>query len=99
MNIFLAIKKIDFFDLRIFLVHSDFLMIIGFYSGNSYPEPTFYNPIPWKPIHMPPPKEAKSEPGKKTKRPVRSQPLTSSSLAVHKAKSDLCLGTLCRIQR
>lgn len=73
--------------------------LTGFYSGNSYPEPTFYNPIPWKPIHMPPPKEAKSEPGKKTKRPVRSQPLTSSSLAVHKAKSDLCLGTLCRIQR
>ncbi|CAO2579585.1 Coiled-coil domain-containing protein 34 [Lemmus lemmus] len=73
--------------------------LTGFYSGNSYPEPTFYNPIPWKPIHMPPPKEAKSETGKKSKRPVTSQTLTSSSLAVHKAKSNLCLGTLCQIQR
>ncbi|XP_041534949.1 coiled-coil domain-containing protein 34 [Microtus oregoni] len=73
--------------------------LTGFYSGNSYPEPTFYNPIPWKPIHMPPPKEAKSGMGKKSKRPVTSQPLTSSSLVVHKAKSNLCLGTLCQIQR
>ncbi|XP_054555295.1 coiled-coil domain-containing protein 34 isoform X3 [Talpa occidentalis] len=43
--------------------------LTGFYNGNSYPEPTFYNPIPWKPIHMPPPKEAKDQSGKKTKRP------------------------------
>ncbi|KAL6087721.1 hypothetical protein STEG23_027131 [Scotinomys teguina] len=73
--------------------------LTGFYSGNSYPEPTFYNPIPWKPIHMPPPKEAKNESGKKNKRRVTSQPLTSSSLSVHKAKNNLCLGSLCRIQR
>uniref|UniRef100_A0A8C6IF05 Coiled-coil domain containing 34 n=1 Tax=Mus spicilegus TaxID=10103 RepID=A0A8C6IF05_MUSSI len=73
--------------------------LTGFYSGNSYPEPTFYNPIPWKPIHMPPPKEAKSGPGKKSKRPAASQPLPSSSLAVHNAKSSLCLGALCRGQR
>lgn len=73
--------------------------LTGFYSGNSYPEPTFYNPIPWKPIHMPPPKEAKSGPGKKSKRHAASQPLPSSSLAVHNAKSSLCLGALCRGQR
>ncbi|CAH6788139.1 Ccdc34 [Phodopus roborovskii] len=73
--------------------------LTGFYSGNSYPEPTFYNPIPWKPIHMPPPKEAKSGSGKKSKRSASSQPLTSSSLVVHKAKNSLSLGTLCRVQR
>ncbi|XP_019604727.2 coiled-coil domain-containing protein 34 [Rhinolophus sinicus] len=74
--------------------------LTGFYSGNSYPEPAFYNPIPWKPIHMPPPKEAKALTGKKTKRPVISQPhRSSSSLVIHKARSNLCLGTLCRIQR
>ncbi|KAB1272171.1 Coiled-coil domain-containing protein 34 [Camelus dromedarius] len=70
-----------------------------FYSGNSYPEPAFYNPIPWKPIPMPPPKEAKALSGKKTKRPVISQPQRSSSLVTHKDRSTLCLGTLCRIQR
>ncbi|XP_064144413.1 coiled-coil domain-containing protein 34 [Loxodonta africana] len=73
--------------------------LTGFYSGNSYPEPAFYNPIPWKPIHMPPPKEAKDLSGKKNKRPVISQPHRSSSLVIHKARSNLCLGTLHRIQR
>ncbi|XP_004454328.2 coiled-coil domain-containing protein 34 [Dasypus novemcinctus] len=73
--------------------------LTGFYSGNSYPEPAFYNPIPWKPIHMPPPKEAKDLSGKKNKRPVISQPHRSSSLVIHKARSNLCLGTLCRIER
>nr|XP_005578411.2 PREDICTED: coiled-coil domain-containing protein 34 [Macaca fascicularis] len=73
--------------------------LTGFYSGNSYPEPAFYNPIPWKPIHMPPPKEAKDLSGRKSKRPVISQPHKSSSLVIHKARSNLCLGTLCRIQR
>ncbi|XP_014423564.2 coiled-coil domain-containing protein 34 isoform X2 [Camelus ferus] len=73
--------------------------LTGFYSGNSYPEPAFYNPIPWKPIPMPPPKEAKALSGKKTKRPVISQPQRSSSLVTHKDRSTLCLGTLCRIQR
>lgn len=73
--------------------------LTDFYSGNSYPEPAFYNPIPWKPIHMPPSKEAKDLSGKKTKRPVISQPHRSSSLVVQKARNNLCLGTLCRIQR
>ncbi|XP_057551570.1 coiled-coil domain-containing protein 34 isoform X1 [Hippopotamus amphibius kiboko] len=73
--------------------------LTGFYSGISYPEPAFYNPIPWKPIPVPPPKEAKDLSVKKTKRPVISQPHRSSSLVMHKARSSLCLGTLCRIQR
>ncbi|XP_002709252.1 coiled-coil domain-containing protein 34 isoform X2 [Oryctolagus cuniculus] len=73
--------------------------LTGFYSGNSYPEPAFCNPIPWKPIHMPPPKEAKDLSGKKNKRPVISQPERASSVIIHKARSNLCLGTLCRIQR
>ncbi|XP_008839941.1 coiled-coil domain-containing protein 34 [Nannospalax galili] len=72
--------------------------LTGFYSGNSYPEPAFCNPIPWKPIHMPPSKEAKNLSGRKSKKPVISQPHTPS-LAVHKARGNLCLGTLCRIQR
>ncbi|XP_003781242.1 coiled-coil domain-containing protein 34 isoform X1 [Otolemur garnettii] len=72
--------------------------LTGFYSGNSYPEPAFYNPIPWKPVHMPPPKEAKDLSGKKSKRPVISQP-HKSSLVIHKARSNLCLGSLCKIQR
>ncbi|XP_029062654.1 coiled-coil domain-containing protein 34 isoform X1 [Monodon monoceros] len=73
--------------------------LTGFYSGNSYPEPAFYNPIPWKPVPVPPPKGAKDLSGKKTKRPVISQPNRSSSLVMHKSRSNLCLGTLCRIQR
>lgn len=73
--------------------------LTGFYSGNSYPEPAFYNPIPWKPIPMPPSKEVKDLSGKKTKRPVISQPHRASSLVMHKARSNLCLGTLCKIQR
>ncbi|KAM4847024.1 coiled-coil domain-containing protein 34 isoform 2-T2 [Thomomys bottae] len=73
--------------------------LTGFYSGNSYPEPAFCNPIPWKPIHMPPSKEAKVLSGKKTKRPITNQPPRSPSLVIHKARSNLCLGTLCKIQR
>uniref|UniRef100_H0XMA7 Coiled-coil domain containing 34 n=1 Tax=Otolemur garnettii TaxID=30611 RepID=H0XMA7_OTOGA len=72
--------------------------LTGFHNGNSYPEPAFYNPIPWKPVPMPPPKEAKDLSGKKSKRPVISQP-HKSSLVIHKARSNLCLGTLCKIQR
>ncbi|XP_077902438.1 coiled-coil domain-containing protein 34 isoform X4 [Ictidomys tridecemlineatus] len=72
--------------------------LTGFYSGTSYPEPAFCNPIPWKPIHMPPPKEAKDLLGKKNKRPVISQP-HRSSLVIHKARSNLCLGTLCKMER
>ncbi|XP_037001937.2 coiled-coil domain-containing protein 34 isoform X1 [Artibeus jamaicensis] len=73
--------------------------LTGFYSGTSYPEPAFYNPIPWKPVHMPPAKEAKDVSGKKTRRPVISQPHRPSSLVIRKAGGSLCLGTLRRVQR
>ncbi|KAM6308972.1 coiled-coil domain-containing protein 34 [Aegotheles albertisi] len=29
----------------------------GYADGNSYPVPAYCNPIPWKPVHVPPPKE------------------------------------------
>lgn len=48
---------------------------IGFYSGNSYLEPAFYNPIPWKLIPMPRPlKEVKDLSGKKDR--GRDKPAT-----------------------
>ncbi|KAM6174041.1 coiled-coil domain-containing protein 34 [Erethizon dorsatum] len=78
--------------------------LTGFYSGNSYPEPAFYNPIPWKPIHAPPPQEAKGLSGQRNKRPAGTLPhlassSLSSSLAAHGARSSLCLGTVCGAQR
>ncbi|XP_055790651.1 coiled-coil domain-containing protein 34-like isoform X1 [Salvelinus fontinalis] len=41
----------------------------GGYDNVTYPSPSFYNPIPWKPIHVPPPEKP---PGMKTSR--RKQP-------------------------
>ncbi|XP_068947436.1 coiled-coil domain-containing protein 34 isoform X2 [Petaurus breviceps papuanus] len=74
--------------------------LTGYYNGVACPPPSFYNPIPWKPIYIPPPKESKTAViVKKGKRPVSSQPYRSSSLVFHKNKGSLCLGTLCRIQR
>ncbi|XP_021564629.1 coiled-coil domain-containing protein 34 [Carlito syrichta] len=73
--------------------------LTGFYSGNAYPEPAFYNPVPWKPIHMPPSRESKDPSSRKSKRPMKSQPHQPSSLTIYKARSNLCLGTLCRVQR
>ncbi|XP_062823848.1 coiled-coil domain-containing protein 34 isoform X2 [Anolis carolinensis] len=32
----------------------------GFLDGSIHPAPSFCNPIPWKPIHVPPPKEEKA---------------------------------------
>ncbi|XP_029438944.1 coiled-coil domain-containing protein 34 [Rhinatrema bivittatum] len=29
--------------------------LTGYYDGNSYPSPSFFNPVPWKPIQAPPP--------------------------------------------
>ncbi|KAJ7344542.1 hypothetical protein JRQ81_000492 [Phrynocephalus forsythii] len=34
-------------------------MLTGYPDGSTYPAPAFYNPIPWKPVHIPPPKEEK----------------------------------------
>ncbi|EHB06179.1 Coiled-coil domain-containing protein 34 [Heterocephalus glaber] len=70
--------------------------LTGFYSGNSYPEPAFYNPIPWKPILAPPPQEARGLSGRKSRRPASS---SLSARAARGATSSLCLGTACRAQR
>ncbi|XP_020833626.2 coiled-coil domain-containing protein 34 [Phascolarctos cinereus] len=74
--------------------------LTGYYSGIACSQPSFCNPIPWKPIYIPPPKESKTAiTVKKSKRPVSIPPYRSSSLVFHKNKGNLCLGTLCRIQR
>ena len=41
---------------------------LGYYDGNVHPTPSFYNPLPWLPIHVPPPKPEKS------RRPKSSKP-------------------------
>ncbi|XP_063800480.1 coiled-coil domain-containing protein 34 [Pseudophryne corroboree] len=68
--------------------------LTGYYDGTSYPAPEFYNPIPWKPIHVPPPpKEAvRNQPGKKKKRAVSSQPYRSSMATLYKPKDNLQVG-------
>ncbi|XP_036595919.1 coiled-coil domain-containing protein 34-like [Trichosurus vulpecula] len=49
--------------------------LTGYYNGIACPPPSFYNPIPWKPIYIPPPKESKTAiTVKKSKRPVSIQP-------------------------
>ncbi|XP_023559992.1 coiled-coil domain-containing protein 34 isoform X1 [Octodon degus] len=83
--------------------------LTGFYSGNSYPEPSFYNPIPWKPIHAPAPPEARVLSGRRSKRPPgpRLPPTSalsaslslSSSLEARRPRSSLCLGPACEAQR
>ncbi|XP_067388164.1 coiled-coil domain-containing protein 34 isoform X2 [Emydura macquarii macquarii] len=73
--------------------------LTGYPVGNSYPAPAFCNPIPWKPIHVPPPTEDKNVIVKKNKRPVSSQSYRSSSMVIHKPKNNLCIGSLHRKQR
>ncbi|XP_072475396.1 coiled-coil domain-containing protein 34 isoform X2 [Notamacropus eugenii] len=74
--------------------------LTGYYNGIACPPPSFYNPIPWKPIYIPPPKESKAAiTVRKSRRPMFVQPYRSSSLVFHKNRGNLCLGTLCRIQR
>ncbi|XP_060621963.2 coiled-coil domain-containing protein 34 [Anolis sagrei] len=71
----------------------------GFPDGSVYPAPSFCNPIPWKPIHVPPPKEEKYVSVKKNKRPIPSHSHRHSSMLFHKSKNDLYIGPLCRIKR
>ncbi|XP_044281936.1 coiled-coil domain-containing protein 34 isoform X2 [Varanus komodoensis] len=72
--------------------------LTGYPDGNAYPAPAFYNPIPWKPIHAPHPKEEKYVSVKKNKRPISSNTYRPSVL-FHKSKNNLYIGPLCRIQR
>ncbi|XP_051820455.1 coiled-coil domain-containing protein 34 [Antechinus flavipes] len=51
--------------------------LTGYYSGIAYAPPSFYNPIPWKPIYIPPPNEPKTAntvKKKKSKKPLSIQP-------------------------
>ncbi|XP_075693831.1 coiled-coil domain-containing protein 34 [Rhinoderma darwinii] len=67
--------------------------LTGYYDGSSYPAPGFYNPIPWKPIPMPPPKETvKNSSGKKNKRPVSHKSYRSNTALVYKPKDNLKVG-------
>ncbi|KAM6459002.1 coiled-coil domain-containing protein 34 isoform 2-T4 [Liasis olivaceus] len=68
-------------------------------DGNAYPAPAFYNPIPWKPIPVPPPKEEKYVSVKKNKRPISSQTCRSSSMLFQKSRNNIYLGSLYRIQK
>ncbi|XP_039223041.1 coiled-coil domain-containing protein 34 isoform X1 [Crotalus tigris] len=68
-------------------------------DGNAYPAPAFYNPIPWKPIPAPPPKEEKYVSVKKNKRPLSSHTHRSSSMLFQKSRSNIYLGSLQRLQK
>ncbi|XP_077316970.1 coiled-coil domain-containing protein 34 [Lithobates pipiens] len=68
--------------------------LTGYYDGSSYPAPTFYNPVPWKPIHVPPPpKETVKNPnGKKKKRAVSSLSYRPTIALPYKPKDNLHVG-------
>ncbi|KAM6273891.1 coiled-coil domain-containing protein 34 isoform 2-T2 [Porphyrio hochstetteri] len=67
-------------------------------GGNSYPAPAYYNPVPWKPIHVPPPEEDSVPTIKKSKRPVSCQSPASLPMVIYKPKNNPCIGSLCRKQ-
>lgn len=47
--------------------------------GMSYPSPSFYNPIPWKPIHIPPSDTINKTTDKKSQRQQKRHSLNSAS--------------------
>uniref|UniRef100_A0A3P8SUC9 Coiled-coil domain containing 34 n=1 Tax=Amphiprion percula TaxID=161767 RepID=A0A3P8SUC9_AMPPE len=54
----------------------------------SYPSPSFYNPIPWKPIHVPPPETSLNKTsGKKPQKQRKSQPSPSAAFRLRKTVS------------
>ncbi|KFP52483.1 Coiled-coil domain-containing protein 34, partial [Cathartes aura] len=70
----------------------------GCADGNSYPAPAYCNPIPWKPVHVPPPKEDSVLTVKKSKRPVSCQSHVSLPIVIYKPKNNPYIGSLCRKQ-
>uniref|UniRef100_A0A8C4JW68 Coiled-coil domain containing 34 n=2 Tax=Dromaius novaehollandiae TaxID=8790 RepID=A0A8C4JW68_DRONO len=70
----------------------------GYHDGISYPAPAYCNPIPWKPIHVPPPKEDSITTMKNSKRPVYSSSHRSSPMVIYKPPNNLCVGSLRRKQ-
>ncbi|KAM4617984.1 coiled-coil domain-containing protein 34 [Discoglossus pictus] len=73
---------------------SSYGKLTGYYDGSSYPAPGFCNPIPWKPIPVPPPpKEAdKNLPGKMKKRPTSSKLYRPSMGPQYKPRDNLHVG-------
>ncbi|KFP68337.1 Coiled-coil domain-containing protein 34, partial [Cariama cristata] len=70
----------------------------GCADGTLYPAPAYCNPIPWKPIHVPPPKEDNVLTVKKSKRPVSCQSHVSLPMVIYKPKHNTRVGSLCRKQ-
>uniref|UniRef100_H3AYN6 Coiled-coil domain containing 34 n=1 Tax=Latimeria chalumnae TaxID=7897 RepID=H3AYN6_LATCH len=70
----------------------------GYYDGSSYPTPSFYNPIPWKPIHIPPPEDTarKNTLKKKKNRSTFRQFYRPSTAVLSKPKDNLGIGNLCQ---
>ncbi|KAM4665536.1 coiled-coil domain-containing protein 34 isoform 3-T3 [Amazona ochrocephala] len=63
---------------------------------NLYPVPAYCNPIPWKPVHVPPPKEDSVLTMKK--RPVSCQSHVSLPIVSFKPKDKACIRSLSRKQ-
>uniref|UniRef100_A0A1A8NR60 Coiled-coil domain containing 34 n=1 Tax=Nothobranchius rachovii TaxID=451742 RepID=A0A1A8NR60_9TELE len=54
----------------------------------SYPAPSFYNPIPWKPIHVPPPETSPNKTsGKKPPKQKRTQQSSCSAIRLRNTHS------------
>ncbi|XP_071415199.1 coiled-coil domain-containing protein 34 isoform X2 [Pithys albifrons albifrons] len=68
----------------------------GSADRNSYPAPAYCNPIPWKPIHVPPPKEDGVLTKRKSRRPVSCQPRASSPAVISAPKSNPDIRSSCR---
>ncbi|XP_064282145.1 coiled-coil domain-containing protein 34 [Passer domesticus] len=68
----------------------------GSADRNLYPAPAYCNPIPWKPVHVPPPKEDRVLTMKKSQRPVSCQPRAALPVVISKPRSNPCTGSLCR---
>ncbi|KAK1159723.1 hypothetical protein AOXY_G21111 [Acipenser oxyrinchus oxyrinchus] len=68
--------------------------LTGYYNGNSYPAPSFYNPIPWKPIHNPPPDESsRKTTTRKNKKPVNHLLYRQTPAMSYKPKDNLTVGS------
>ncbi|XP_028650052.2 coiled-coil domain-containing protein 34-like [Erpetoichthys calabaricus] len=72
----------------------------GFYDQNYYPAPSFYNPIPWKPIHVPKPEESSRKQAIKKTQKQRSYALQRHAAAVScKPKDNLGIGLVRQVRR
>lgn len=76
--------------ITILLSYVYFLNVLGSADRNLYPVPAYCNPIPWKPVHVPPPKEDRVLAMKRSQRPVFCQPHASLPVVISKPRSNLC---------